>query len=436
MAHVAEVRVLETTTTTGTGALTLAGAVTGYRTFASVCSTNDTCLYYIEAVDSNGNATGDYEAGFGTYSGANTLTRTTVIRSSNANAAVNFASGTKRVGITDIPYGSISPAQITATQNDYNPTGLSNAKVMILTADQARSINGIAGGYDGRELLIVNGSTNADGDIILRTENTGSTAANRFTVDCDVVMEPGETANLRYEGSLSRWRVVGGRRKYTGSTFRLTPFIYTDFLGAASADTGEATYAPWDVSLISTGTQSKIAATANHPGILRFTSSTTTNSGGYCRTAVDSFLLGGGEVTEFVFRIINLTTLTVRMGFIDTGTSADCTDGAYIEIPSTGAAVGKTSNNSVRTTSATIATLSINTWYRARIAVNRDATAVDFYIFDDNGNQLGAQQNTANIPTATGRETGHGYIATKSGTVAEACIEMDYMSIEFTRALI
>ena len=42
MAHVAEVRVLETTTTTGTGALTLDGALTGFRAFASVCSTNDT----------------------------------------------------------------------------------------------------------------------------------------------------------------------------------------------------------------------------------------------------------------------------------------------------------------------------------------------------------------------------------------------------------
>lgn len=101
MAHITEDRVLETTTTTGTGALTLAGAVTGYRTFASVMtSPSDTCWYYIEAVDANGNATGAYEEGLGTYSGANTLTRTTVFRSSNSDAAVSLAAGTKRVGIT------------------------------------------------------------------------------------------------------------------------------------------------------------------------------------------------------------------------------------------------------------------------------------------------------------------------------------------------
>jgi hypothetical protein len=56
--------------------------------------------YFIEAVDSLGQPTGDYEVGKGTYSGANTLTRTTVEQSSNAGAAVNFAAGSKNVGIT------------------------------------------------------------------------------------------------------------------------------------------------------------------------------------------------------------------------------------------------------------------------------------------------------------------------------------------------
>ena len=100
MAHVSEDRVLETSTTTGTGALTLAGAVTGFRAFGSVMtSPSDTCWYAIWAVDGSGNATGDFEAGLGTYSGANTLTRTTVLESSNAGAAVSFAAGTKYVAI-------------------------------------------------------------------------------------------------------------------------------------------------------------------------------------------------------------------------------------------------------------------------------------------------------------------------------------------------
>lgn len=341
-----------------------------------------------------------------------------------------------RLMISRAVYGTLSPAQIVATQNDYNPTGLAGARRLIVTVDQARSITGIAGGVDGRQLLLINGSTNADGDLILRSENAGSTAANRFYSDADIVIEPGETALLEYDSTLSRWRIVGGRRKYTGSSFRLTPFIWTDFFGPAGADTGEASYAIWDYAVIASGTQSKIAGEPNHPGILRTTSSTTTNSGGVCRTADNAIRLGGGEISEHVFRIIDLTTLTFRLGFLDTGTSADATDGAYLEVPSTGAAVGKTANNGTRSTTATIATLAINTWYRLRIVVNKTATAVDFFIFDDSGNQLGTAQLTANIPTAAGRETGHGYVATKSGTVAQACVEMDFMSVEFTRALV
>lgn len=90
-------RVLETSTTTGTGAFTLAAAITGYQRFSAVCSTSDTIYYAIFAVDGNGNPSGEWEAGLGTYSSANTLTRTTVTSSSNANAAVNFAAGTKWV---------------------------------------------------------------------------------------------------------------------------------------------------------------------------------------------------------------------------------------------------------------------------------------------------------------------------------------------------
>jgi hypothetical protein len=216
----------------------------------------------------------------------------------------------------------------------------------------------------------------------------------------------------------------------------MVPFYCTDFLGGATADTGEAAYAIWDYAVISSGTQAKTAGTANHPGVLRVTSSTTTNSGGRCTTDATAFLLAGGEATEFVFSIPDLTTLTLRMGFLDTTSNTDATDGAYIEVPSTGAAVGKTASNSARTTSSTIATLSTATWYRARIEVADDAASVIFTIFDANGNQLGTQTNSANIPTGASRQTGHGFVATKSGTTAQGCLDIDYMSLEFNKALV
>lgn len=92
-------RVMETSTTTGTGAITLTAAVTGYRTFTSALGLNQFFDYCIEAVDANGVPTGDWEVGEGYLSGATTLVRG-VTASSNAGALVNLAAGTKRVFVT------------------------------------------------------------------------------------------------------------------------------------------------------------------------------------------------------------------------------------------------------------------------------------------------------------------------------------------------
>ena len=102
MAHIVADRVLETSTTTGAGALTLSGAVNGFRTFSAVCAVGDTVEYAIQMVDGVGTPTGEWETGLGTYSAANTLTRTTVVASSNSNAAVGFAAGNKRVMIASL----------------------------------------------------------------------------------------------------------------------------------------------------------------------------------------------------------------------------------------------------------------------------------------------------------------------------------------------
>ena len=97
MSRIVADRVLETSSTTGTGAFTLSGAVTGFRTFASVCAVGDTVDYVIMGVDSNGIPTGDWETGRGTYSASATLTRTTIQASSNSGSVVSFGAGTKHV---------------------------------------------------------------------------------------------------------------------------------------------------------------------------------------------------------------------------------------------------------------------------------------------------------------------------------------------------
>lgn len=96
MAHVTFDSVYDTSTTTGTGNITVSGsAPSGYRTFSSVLSVNDTFWYVIRHQTS-----AEWETGLGTYSSSNVFARTSVIASSNSNAAVNFSSGTKDCSIT------------------------------------------------------------------------------------------------------------------------------------------------------------------------------------------------------------------------------------------------------------------------------------------------------------------------------------------------
>lgn len=90
-------RCRETSTTTGTGTLTLAGAATGYRTLAAVGDGN-TCYYSI-----GHQSAAEWETGIGTYtSSGTTLSRTTILSSSNSGSAVSFSSGTKDVMIAPI----------------------------------------------------------------------------------------------------------------------------------------------------------------------------------------------------------------------------------------------------------------------------------------------------------------------------------------------
>ncbi len=93
MALVLADRVKETSTTTGTGTYTLAGAVSGFESFGSIGNGNTT--YYACTLGA------DFEVGIGTYtSSGTTLARTTILQSSNSDNAVSWGSGTKTLFCT------------------------------------------------------------------------------------------------------------------------------------------------------------------------------------------------------------------------------------------------------------------------------------------------------------------------------------------------
>jgi hypothetical protein len=90
-------RVRETTTTTGTGTIDLAGAVTGFQGLVAGIGSGQVCAYCIAHQSAS-----EWEVGYGTVTNASpdTLSRTTITASSNSNAAVSFSAGTKDVFAT------------------------------------------------------------------------------------------------------------------------------------------------------------------------------------------------------------------------------------------------------------------------------------------------------------------------------------------------
>ena len=143
MALVLKDRVKETTTTTGTGTYTLAGAVTGYQSFSVVGNLNTT--YYTVTDGTN------WEVGIGTYTlSGTTLSRDTILESSNAGSAVNWGAGSKDVFLT-------YPAEKAVTADGVNPF-TSPVLVNVNSTSNALEIRQIGTG----NALLVEDATNPD----------------------------------------------------------------------------------------------------------------------------------------------------------------------------------------------------------------------------------------------------------------------------------
>lgn len=101
--------------------------------------------------------------------------------------------------------GDISPAQVTADQNNYNPTNLATASVLRISTDASRNFTGLVPGTaDGDLKFWINvGSFNS----VLVSESVSSTATNRFTGG-DVTVAPNETALLYHDPVTDRWRTL------------------------------------------------------------------------------------------------------------------------------------------------------------------------------------------------------------------------------------
>jgi len=182
MAFVLNDRVKETTTTTGTGAVTLGGTSTGFQTFAAGIGNSNTCYYAIVHQTAN-----EWETGLGTLNGdSSTLTRTAVYESTNSDSAEDFAAGTKDVFCT-LP-ASKTPSQILTTANDliYANSANTPARLAAGTGNQVLKMNSTG-------TAIAWAADSAGVSLTGSTDNTVTTVTGADAIQ-------GE-ANLTFDGS-------------------------------------------------------------------------------------------------------------------------------------------------------------------------------------------------------------------------------------------
>ena len=174
MALVLNDRVKETTSTTGTGTVTFAGAVSGFETFA-VGIGNSNTTYYCIVLNT------EFEVGLGTLSSdSSTLARTTIISSSNSDSVVDFSAGTKTI------FCCLPASKATVLDASGNLT-LSGA----LAVDAGVTVDNIT--IDGTEIDLSSGDLTLDvaGDIILDAAGDevifkdGSTNVGHVSMDSD-----------------------------------------------------------------------------------------------------------------------------------------------------------------------------------------------------------------------------------------------------------
>jgi hypothetical protein len=191
---------------------------------------------------------------------------------------------------------------------------------------------------------------------------------------------------------------------------------------------------------ISGGTVNIISGEPNHPGVIDIRDGTTANGGWNVTTAINAIRIAGGERSVITFQIRNArATANGWMGFRDNSTNAQPVDGVYAYFVGNGTNVtmsARTRSNSTETVNATTWQPALNTWYTLVIELNSGATSANFEVFDDSGVSQWSVSNTANIPTAVGRETGWGIQANESTTDAAAAIMyIDYARMEINRTL-
>ena len=163
----------------------------------------------------------------------------------------------------------ITPTELSADQNDYDPSGLSTATLVRISGDaNFREITGLAGGAASRKITFRNVGSYPIGFL---PEHTGSTAANRFSFSLPFLLYPKESVEFYYDNTASRWTLS----KFGALSTRNRVNIYT--MGGESTTAGDQAHYINSTSGGSWGAAT-ISSTIPSPAWAAGTSTSTTGS--------------------------------------------------------------------------------------------------------------------------------------------------------------
>lgn len=319
----------------------------------------------------------------------------------------------------------LNPAQLTAWQNNYAPTGIVPGCVIRVDADTSYPfITGISatGFSDGDSVYIVNDGSNVFG---FKDQETGSTAGNRFAMGEDAILLPGTACQFQYDGGASRWRLLTPsillseiqRGRYVG-------YYRNDFLQKSN----DSVLSYWTSG---SGASHNLNQFNGRFGVVEHNTGTTSTGTAYLY-GVDlanpnwAVKGGAGMWFEWCYRVEDLSDGTnrygVNIGYLDSfnyDSAADSVLFRYRDDVNSGKWQIECKNAGSGTTTADSGvTVAADTWYVLRAFIH-SSSRVDFWI---NGNFVGSI--TTNIPI--NRDMGLGMILTKSAGTTSRTTYSDY----------
>ena len=298
----------------------------------------------------------------------------------------------------------ISPAQITADQDDYNPSGFGGADVVRLDFDAAGyTITGFNAESAGEEKVIVNVSVYY---AIIAAEHPDSTAANRISGAEHFVLAPNGTVRIVYDDTTDRWRVVSNSTVPAG----LGMSAFGQWFSQMPGSTNQS-----DHPFLGLGTSGTGASNANNPSTTTLPASWSLTTGTTATGTSTIYLIknnvtfaafGGAHLCAF--GTVWLPTLstsgqryTAVVGFSNTASSSSLVSNNQLGVRySDDVNSGKwqlysRDNGGTESTVDSGVTAAANTAYRIVMYFNSARTEAIFYI---NGAYVG--RITANLPSA------------------------------------